>query len=111
MRYRSLQDSDGASIFEKGTEVLSAKTADLLSELAELVDDDSAALSIKRAEALAGRSNAGAIIRQIAEEGSAPPLEGRLRPALHLAGKDPQPSALVYRSKPQRAGAGPARRL
>jgi hypothetical protein len=72
---RSLQTADGTSVFEQGAAVLSAEAADALSELAELVDDDSAALIGKRADALASRADAEAITRQIAEEGSAPPLE------------------------------------
>ncbi len=71
----SLQSSDGTSIFEQGTALLSAQAADLLAELAGLVDQDSAALIRKRADALTDRANAEAITRQIAEEGAAPPLE------------------------------------
>ena len=71
----SLQTSDGTSISEQGTALLSAEAADLLSELAELVDDDSAALIRKRADALVDRASAEAITRQIAEEVATPSLE------------------------------------
>jgi hypothetical protein len=72
---RDLQSSEGISVSERGTAALSAEVADVLAKLAELADDDSAALIRKRADVLACRVDAEAMTRQIAKEGVAPPLE------------------------------------
>ncbi len=72
---RGLQTSDGVSVSDEATAVLGSEAADALFELAELVDDESAALIRRRAEVLAGRADATETSRQVAFDGAAPPLE------------------------------------
>lgn len=72
---RGLQTADGVSVSDRCTAALAEETADALRELAELVDEESAALIRQRADVLAGTANAKETICQIAEEGAAPPLE------------------------------------
>jgi hypothetical protein len=72
---RSLQTSDGVAVSERGASALRGEMAEGLRELAELVDEESAALIRMRANALSGREGHKETTLAIAARGASPPLE------------------------------------
>jgi hypothetical protein len=72
---RSLQTADGAVVSERGAAALCEEMVAGLRELAELVDEESAAAIRLRAAALAGEAGQRETTLKIATEGMAPPLE------------------------------------
>ncbi|SRR6266516_1073401 len=72
---RGLQTSNGALVSERGASALREEMADGLLELAERVDDTSAAIIRLRADALAGRAGYRETTLRIAAEKAEPPLQ------------------------------------
>lgn len=72
---RDLQTSDGVPISGPGAAALKEEMAEGLGQLAELVDEESAAVIRMRADALAGRADEKETILQIAADSAQPPLE------------------------------------
>jgi hypothetical protein len=72
---RGLQASNRESVSERAAAVLKEEMAERLHELAELVDEESAAVIRLRAEALAGRADHRETIVEIAASGVEPALE------------------------------------
>lgn len=72
---RSLQTADGSLVSERGASALREEMADGLLELAERVDDSSAAIIRLRADALAGRTDPREMTLEIAAQGESPALE------------------------------------
>jgi hypothetical protein len=72
---RSLQTSDGDAVSERGASALRGEMAEGLRELADLVDEESAALIRMRAKALAGGAGHKETTLKIAARGASPALE------------------------------------
>ncbi|HXR31330.1 MAG TPA: hypothetical protein VN752_09340 [Solirubrobacterales bacterium] len=72
---RSLQTSNGDPVSERGASALRGEMAEGLRELADLVDEESAALIRMRAKALAGGAGHKETTLKIAAHGSSPALE------------------------------------
>jgi hypothetical protein len=72
---RQLQTADGAIVAERAADVLREEMVESLGELADLLDEESAAMVRLRADALAGRTSSKDATLKIALEKMAPPLE------------------------------------
>jgi len=72
---RSLQTCDGEPVSERAASTLRGEMAEGLRELAELVDEESAALIRMRAKALAGGADHRETTLEIARRDAAPPFE------------------------------------
>jgi hypothetical protein len=72
---RSLQTADGSLVCERGASALRQEMAEGMLELAEQVDNTSAAIIRLRADALDGRTDAREMVLEIAAQGVTPALE------------------------------------
>jgi hypothetical protein len=72
---RSLETANGAIVSERGAAALKEEMVEGLTELAGLVDEESATMIRLRADALAGRTSHKEATLKIATEKMAPPLE------------------------------------
>jgi hypothetical protein len=72
---RSLQTADGSVVSERGAAALRQEMAEGLLELAEQLDEPSAAIIRLRADALDGRTDAREMVLEIAAQGVSPALE------------------------------------